>query len=134
MHNTVFTRDHEMNAVKKKCVLLSDTLRRTFCQLFTRLLPSLPLLASSHLFSRQAVEPLCSGGPLLSLLSWHARDSGLAHAAGILPSAGEAGDAGGKEPGGGKKRKRFHQAEAQHCTSTLYYVTSPGWRTRPRPT
>lgn len=33
-----------------------------------------------------------------------------------------------------RRKKRFHQAEVQHCLPTPYYVTSPGWRTRPRPT
>lgn len=83
------------------------------------------LMGYLHLFSHHAFSSLRSRGPLLSLLSRKPRDSRLAHTAGILPVQA-------RQEAKVVAQKRFHQAELEHCIFALYYVTSPGWRTRPQ--
>lgn len=87
----------------------------------------LPSMMTSYfyLFSHQAFYSLHSGGPLLSLLPRKPRDSRLANTAGILPTKTS-------QEAKVVAQIRFHQAELKHWIFALYYVTSPGWRTRPQ--
>lgn len=83
------------------------------------------LMSHLYLFSHQALYSLHSGGALFSLLSREPWDSRLAHTAGILPAQA-------RQEAKVEAQIRFHQAELEHCIFALYYVTSPGWRTRPQ--
>lgn len=82
------------------------------------------LMSYLYLFSHHAFYSLHSRGPLLSLLSRQPWDSHLAHTAGILPAQA-------RQEAKMVAQIRF-QVELEHCIFALYYVTSPGWRTRPQ--
>lgn len=83
------------------------------------------LMSYSYLFSHHAFYSLRSRGPFLSFLPRQPWDSRLAQTAGILPMQA-------RQEAKVVAQIRFHQVEQEHCIFVLYYVISPGWRTRPQ--